>query len=105
VKGMLVNQSDLRVVQLFLSPSNSAGPGIFEVSNTPSGDLVCDCPGFTGRKTCKHTKFVRIRQENNNGVYPLEISTRATKEEAAEAAKSNKTFRDFVVKYGKIEVF
>lgn len=104
MKGLSVNKSDLRVVQVFLSANNTPSLGIFEVCSTPNDDLVCSCPGFTSRKTCKHTKFVRARQEGNNGVYPLEISTRATKEEAEEAAKSNETFRDFVVKYGKIEV-
>ena len=94
-----------RLVQVFLSQSHVPGPGIFEVSNNKSGDLFCTCPGFKGRETCKHTKFVQVRLDNNNGTYPLEISSRATQEDAEKAKRSNQDFREFVIKFGKIEVY
>jgi hypothetical protein len=95
---------DARLVQIFLSPANTPGPGIFEVSLTPDKIFVCTCPGHAGRGTCKHTKFVEARVEQNNGTYPLEISTRCQDGEAEVALESPEAFREFIIKYGKIEV-
>jgi hypothetical protein len=97
--------SDARLVQVFLSQSQTPGPSIYEVSATEPGDLSCTCPGFRGRGSCKHVKFVQTRLDSNNGNYPLEISSRATKEDADRAKRSNKDFRDFIIRFGKIEVF
>lgn len=94
-----------RLVQVFLSQSQSPGPSIFEVSTDDDGKLLCTCPGYKGRNTCKHTKFVQARIDSNHGSYPLEISNRATEEEADLAKTSNERFREFIIKYGKIEVF
>lgn len=96
--------SDLRLIQVFLSETQSPGPGIYEVSTSESGSLFCTCPGFAGRKSCKHTKLVQARIDNNHGHYPLEITNRATQEEADKAKKSNEEYRKFIIKYGKIEV-
>lgn len=105
MKGKSLSTDDMRVIQFFLSPSNSPGPGIYEVSASKSQDkLSCNCPGFNGRSTCKHTKFVQARIDSNDGSYPMEISTKATKEAAKKATESNEAFRDFLLKYGKIEV-
>lgn len=94
-----------RLVQVFLSQTQTPGPGIYEVSTDESAVLYCTCPGYKGRKTCKHTKYVQAKIDNNNGSYPLEISNRATEEEAQAAKMSNDAFRKFIIKYGKIEVF
>ena len=96
------SMDEMKLVQVFLGNS---GYGIFEVSVDKQQNYYCTCPGFKGRGTCKHTKFVAARIKGNNGTYPLEISEKVTKEEAEEAAKSNKTFREFILKFGKIEVF
>ena len=96
--------NETRLLQLFLSPTMSPGPGIYEVSLTPEHNFLCTCPGYKGRSTCKHTKLVEARVSNNRGTYPLELSTKATKEEADRAKDSPEAFRDFVIKYGKIEV-
>lgn len=99
----MTNEADDRkLVQVFLGHSQL---GIFEVSVDKDQNYYCNCPGFKGRGTCKHTKFVDARIQQNNGTYPLEISTRVSKEEADKAAKSNKSFREFILKFGKIEVF
>ena len=95
---------DTRLIQLFLSPSMSPGPSIYEVSMEPDTSFVCTCAGYKGRSTCKHIKFVEARVKNNNGNYPLELSSRATKEDADKAKVSPEAFREFVIKYGKIEV-
>jgi hypothetical protein len=97
--------NDIRLVQVFLSQTNTPGPGIYEVSASDTGTLYCTCPGYKGRKTCKHVKFVQARIDGNNGHYPLEISSRATQDDATKAKRSNENFREFVIKFGKIEVF
>jgi hypothetical protein len=98
------SMEEFRLVQVFLSESMTPGPAIFEVSMTKDAQLQCTCPGFSGRKMCKHIKFVRARVEGNHGTYPLEISSKATKKEAEFAQKSPSDFRSFVIKYGKVEV-
>jgi len=94
-----------KLIQVFLSQTQSPGPGIYEVSGDEQGTLFCTCPGFRGRSTCKHSRFVKSRIDGNNGTYPLEISSRATEEDAAKAKKSAQNFREFVIKYGRIEVY
>jgi len=94
-----------KLIQVFLSQTQTPGPGIYEVSGDETGTLYCTCPGFKGRSTCKHSRFVKSRIDSNNGTYPLEISSRATEEDAAKAKKSSKDFREFVIKYGRIEVY
>ena len=94
-----------RLVQVFLSQSQTPGPGIYEVTTDNSGNLYCTCPGFKGRSTCKHSRFVDTRIKKNNGNYPLEISDRATQEDADKAKVSDDAFREFVIKFGKIEIF
>jgi len=93
-----------RLVQIFLSQSMTPGPGIYEVSLTANKNFVCTCPGFAGRRSCKHTKFVEARVKSNNGTYPLEISTKVTTEAADRATDSADSFREFIIKFGKIEV-
>jgi hypothetical protein len=41
----------------------------------------------------------------NNGTYPLEINKKAKPEEAEQARQSNDSFRDFIIKFGRIEVY
>lgn len=95
-----------RLIQVFLSPSNSPTPVISEVSiDSDTDTLYCTCPGFRSKKTCKHTEEVRSRIDENDGSYPLAISKTATQEEADKAMESEEEFHKFVVKYGKIEVF
>lgn len=103
MRGGSVNSKKL--VQVFLSANQTPGPGIYEVSADEDGNLFCTCPGYRGRGTCKHSKLVHNRITNNNGNYPLEISSKATMEEADKAKESNEAFRSFIIKFGKIEVF
>lgn len=104
MKERQMSDSDHRLVQLFLSQAPAPGIGIFEVSADEPGRLYCTCPGYVGRKACKHTKFVQARIDSNNGNYPLSISDRATREDALKAKGSNEEFREFIIKFGKIEV-
>lgn len=93
---------DWRTIQMFLSPRQ---PAIYEVElNLDSSKARCNCPTFKGRRVCRHTKFVVARMEGNDGHYPLLIHERAEKEDISEVMSDPEAFRDFVVKYGKVEV-
>lgn len=94
-----------KLLQVFLSPSDSPSPNISEVYMYKSGDLICTCPGFKGRATCKHVRLVKERIDGNDGAYPMEVSTKATQEDADAASESDEAFREFVVRFGKVEVY
>jgi hypothetical protein len=89
-----------QITQLFLSDT-----GIHEVYvNLDNKKLRCNCTGFVTRSGCKHTRYVGEKMNNNGGIYPVEVSNRATSAETALASLSPEIFRDFLLKYGKIEV-
>ena len=93
-----------RTVQLFIS-SNAAG--VFEVDiHTETRELRCSCPVFAKRlrRSCKHTSFVKSRMILNGGHYSIQIPHEVSDEMAALANDSQKNFRDFILKYAKIEV-
>ncbi len=89
-----------QVTQIFLSDT-----GVHEVEmNISTERLRCSCPGFDSRSNCKHTRFVKSRMEENGGVYPTEVSNRASKLDTIIASKDPKLFRKLLIDYGKIEV-
>lgn len=94
-----------KLLQVFLSPNDAPSPNISEVYMHKSGDLLCTCPGFKARANCKHVRFVQERIDGNGGAYPMEVSVKATQEDADAASESDEAFRDFVVKFGKVEVY
>jgi hypothetical protein len=51
-----------------------------------------------------HTKFVIKKVKQNDGTYPLKISTRCTDADADKAMESPEAFREFIIKFGEIEV-
>lgn len=100
MKESLVATTDWRTVQLFLSVR-----GVFEVEvDLATSDVRCNCPSFTTRSSCRHANLVEVRMDENGGTYPLKVSSKAPAGEATRARDSAKEFRDFVVKYGKVEV-
>jgi len=89
-----------KAMQLFLSET-----GVHEVEiNLSSLKLRCNCDGFGFRSSCKHTRFVKTRMNENDGVYPTAISSKVSKLIAAEANKDPKAFRQLLITHGKIEV-
>jgi len=92
--------STWQVTQLFLSDS---GPHEVWI-NVDNKKLRCNCEGFNTRSMCKHTRYVSERMKNNFGVYPVEISTKAPPLAAEMASLDPIMFRNFLLKYGKIEV-
>jgi hypothetical protein len=93
---------DSKLIQIFLSQGSSLG--IYEVSLTKDKVFICTCPGYAARVLCKHVNFVKSRTKNNDGYYPLALSDRCKDEDADEALKSSESFREFIIKFGKIEV-
>lgn len=95
-------QTPWRTVQLFLSASAA---GVFEVEvDTETKDLRCNCPKWKKFAKCKHTKFVIDRMNMNDGHYSILIPNEISEELALEVQDSPEKFREFVVKYAKIEV-
>ncbi|NDA61959.1 MAG: hypothetical protein EBX50_07945 [Chitinophagia bacterium] len=100
MKDKTMAKAEWRTVQFFLSAR-----GIFEVKIDLTSDGVeCTCPGYEAKGACKHTRYVVAKAKENNGVYPLKISTRAPMSENKAINNSEELFREFVLKYGKIEV-
>ena len=98
--------TDKRLLQVFLTnQSDNPGPGIFEVSSDSQKNLICTCPGFASKTSCKHTALIESRIQKNNGVYQFDFSTKVTKEELAKAMLTEEAFRELVLRYGKVEVY
>jgi hypothetical protein len=93
---------NFKIVQIFLPQNNS--PMVYEVSSNEK-NFRCTCPIFDTKKHCKHVSFVVARIDANGGKnYPLEISNKATLEDAQKAQESIQNFREFIIKFGKVEV-
>jgi hypothetical protein len=91
-----------RILQVFLS---SRQPAIYEVElNLDSQEVRCSCPTYKGRKSCRHLKFVKARMDGNDGNYPLMVHETAEAESIEDVMSTPDKFREFVVKYGKVEV-
>lgn len=94
--------ADWRTLQVFLSPRQ---PAIYEVDlELESQDTRCSCPTFKGRKACRHVKFVKARMDGNGGHYPLLVHENAENENISEVMADPDAFREFIVKYGRVEV-
>lgn len=94
--------AEWRILQVFLSPRQ---PAIYEVElNLDSQEVRCTCPTYKGRQTCRHLKFVKARMDGNDGNYPLMVAEKAESENIEEVMSTPDKFREFVVKYGKVEV-
>lgn len=97
---MRTNMNDWQITQLFLSDT-----GVHEVDvHISNSKLRCSCPGYESRRSCKHTRFVKTRMEENDGIYPTEVSTRASKIDTVVASNDPEAFRKLLINYGKIEV-
>lgn len=95
-----------RLIQVFIThKSNNPGPGIFEVSTDPDRNLSCNCPGFIVKSNCKHVALVESRISANDGKYPFDFSNKVTNVDIKKAMKTEESFREFIIKYGKVEVY
>lgn len=92
---------DWRTVQLFLSED---GVHEVEIDLADNRRIRCTCPKFSKSSKCKHTKFIEDSVEKHNGHYNIQVPKEVDEMEAAYAFDTAETFRDFVLKYAKIEV-
>lgn len=90
-----------RTIQLFLGDE-----GVSEVSIDfeDRKKLCCTCDKFATAARCKHTRFVRNAMENNDGDFNIDILGDVSHDDAVDAMSSAKSFRDFIIKYGTVEV-
>lgn len=101
MKGMSV-ESSWRTVQLFIS-ANAAG--VFEVEvDTDTKSTRCNCPVWRKTSTCKHTNFVKDKMRMNRGHYSILVPNEVSEELAVDASDDAAKFRDFIVRYAKVEV-
>lgn len=95
-----MTDSGWRTVQFFVSVN-----GVFEADvHMETSELRCNCPAFETRRSCRHTRWVKMQMGANGGHFPLQVSAKAKSEEAKAARATYESMRNFVLKYGKIEV-
>jgi SWIM zinc finger len=89
-------------LQFFLDKSGVSTVSLGEDEKT----LTCDCPTFKKKQKCKHATWVTERVDKSTGVYPVQVSKRATEDEmkAAFIGGSLEVYKDFMLKYGRVEV-
>lgn len=90
-----------RTVQVFLEPD---GVVEVEVDQENPTKARCTCPGFARSARCKHVKYVKEYMEKNDGHYSINIPVDVDEEEAIQAMRNPNAFRDFIIKYAKVEV-
>jgi hypothetical protein len=93
---------DWRTVQLFLS--DEEGVSEVQIDADDNRKVRCDCAAFMSSARCKHSKFVKARMAENDGHYAIRVPEDIPDEVAFEALSHADSFRDFILKYGKIEV-
>ena len=85
-----------RTVQFFLAEHGE----VSEVESDSQGGYRCSCD----KGTCKHIRFCLRVADENDGVYPIRVSNRATDREITRAGRNPAKFRDLVLKYSRVEV-
>ena len=102
MKELTLETSNWRTVQVFLSPTLT---GIFEVeADVDNGRVRCNCPTYRSRVACKHTRFVKKRIDENDGHYSVVVPSFIADEDIEKASETPEGFREFVVRWGKVEV-
>jgi hypothetical protein len=88
---------DWRTIQLFLGED---GVAEVEVDSLNPINIRCTCP----KARCAHVKFVKKEMQGNHGQYTVSIPVEVEDGVAEEAMTDAKSFRDFIIRYGKVEV-
>jgi hypothetical protein len=92
---------DWRTVQLFLSDD-----GVHEVQLDleDNRNQRCTCKKFQSFKNCRHVKWVEEAILEAGGHFSVEISTEIDDDEAVDAFDTPEKFRNFIIRYGRVEV-
>jgi hypothetical protein len=93
--------SDWRTVQLFLDDD---GVSEVEVDSLNPYQARCSCKQGAAKGKCAHLKHVRQIMDENKGHYTVHIPVEVDEDVAEEAMASAAAFREFIIKYGKVEV-
>ena len=98
--------ADWRMVQVFLSARQ---PAIYEVEiDMESGKrwapTRCSCPTYRRNNKCRHIEWIRQQMITHNGQDPVRIHRSAGVDNMHHVMGSASAFRDFVVRYGRVEV-
>ena len=98
--------ADWRMVQVFLSARQ---PAIYEVEidmdkSKPDTATRCSCPTYRRNNKCRHTEWIQQQMVTHDGKYPLRIHRSAGVDNMHHVMGSASAFRDFVVRYGRVEV-
>lgn len=90
-----------RTVQIFIDEN-----GVYEVEldYENSRKIRCNCPTFRSSAKCKHQKWVRNLVDENGGHYSIQIPVDVDEDEALSKLSTAEGFREFIIKYGKVEV-
>ena len=92
---------DWRMVQVFLGEE---GVSEVEIDSENHKKVRCTCAAFKTSARCKHSKYVRNLMDQNDGHYSIQIPVHVPDDIAMEAMSSSASFREFILKYGKVEV-
>ena len=92
---------DWRTVQLFLG---NEGVSEVQIDAENSTKVRCSCSAFSKAARCKHARFVKTQIGNNDGHYSIQVPLDISDEYAITAMSSADAFREFIIKYGKVEV-
>lgn len=94
--------SPWRTVQVFLSPRN---PAVYEVElNTNTAASRCSCPTYRAKDECRHTNAVRARMADAGGQYPILLNESAEHSALSDSLDDPEKFREFILRFGKVEV-
>lgn len=92
---------DWRTVQLFIGDN---GISEVEVDSLNSKNVRCTCTGSAATGRCPHVKYVKNTMLKNDGHYTVSIPVELDEEEVEIAMKTAESFREFIIRYGKVEV-
>lgn len=97
-----VMQHDWRTLQMFI---DDQGVYEVEVDSLDKSKLRCTCPAFQRRNThCVHTAYVAENMVANNGHYQIHIPQEVDEDLAENALADSAAFREFIIRYAKVEV-
>jgi hypothetical protein len=92
---------DWRTVQFFIGDN-----GVAEVlvDAEDHRKVKCTCESFSRSAKCAHSLKVRMRMRENEGHYRIQIPEEIEDDVVVSAMSSPESFREFLIKYGKVEV-
>ena len=100
--------NEWRTIQIFLGKDldKKGNLQVSEVSLHYDGPSTvrCTCEDFLEIEICLHVSFVMRRMEKNNGSFGLSVPENVPEELAYAAFTDSELSRNFVLRYGKIEV-